>query len=205
MSSKAMSRAVEDRYEPMPSVAGLPRWLWRRASRPVRIAALSLVALAAIGLAAVAVTGIDRREQAQRETASYRERAEERLRADQAPRHGSAPAGTNVVTALEAAIDQDVRERLPRFGPPVTTCRRIHPVDAAGRRLDLPASDAYFTCFAVQRTDETIAATLDTGYGFRAKADLETHTFAWCKLNPRPIHADQEEFIRVELSRECVP
>ena len=76
---------------------------------------------------------------------------------------------------------------------------------AAGRPLDLPASEAYFTCFTVQRTDETIDATLDTGYGFRAKADLEARTFAWCKLNPRPIHADQEEFIRIELSRECVP
>jgi heme exporter protein D len=200
-----MSWSVEDRYEPMPSLAGLPRWLWRRASPPVRFVAVGAVALAAIGLAAVAVTGISRRDEASREVASHRARAEERLRADQAPRHGSAPAGANLVVALEAAIDRDVRERLPRFGPPDTTCRRVHPVDASGRRLDVAATDAYFTCFAVQRTNETIAATLDTGYGFRAKADLAARSFAWCKLNPRPIHADQEEFIRVDLSRECVP
>ena len=196
---------MDDRYEPMPSLAALPRWLWRRASRPLRLIIVAVAGLAVAALALLVVSAVGLSEDQRRETASYRARAEERLRADQAPRHGGAPAGTNLVTALQAAIDRDVRERLPRFGPPVTTCRRVRPVDAAGRPLDLPASDAYFTCFAVQRTDETIAATLDTGYGFRAKADLEARTFAWCKLNPRPIHADQEEFIRVELSRECVP
>jgi hypothetical protein len=196
---------VGDRYDPLPSLAGLPAWLWRRASRRARIAVIAGAAFAAAAVVLLVVSGIGLREDAERETASYRARAEQRLRADQAPRHGSAPAGASLVDALEAAIDRDVRERLPRFGPPVTTCRRVEPVDSSGRPLDVPASYAYFTCFAVQRTEDTIAATLDIGYGFRAKADLDAGTFAWCKLNPRPIHADQEEFIRVDLSRECVP
>lgn len=196
---------MDDRYEPLPSLAGLPAWLWRRASRPARIAVIAAAVLAALALAALVVSAVGLREDADRESAAYRARAEARLRADQAPRHGRAAAGTNLVAALEGAIDRDVRERLPRFGAPATECRRVRPVDATGRRLDLPPADAYFTCFALQRTNETIAATLQTGYFFRAKADLDTRTFAWCKLNPRPIHADQEEFIRVELSRECVP
>ena len=87
----------------------------------------------------------------------------------------------------------------------MTSCRRITPVDTAGAPLPLPASDAYFTCFAVQKTQKTAAATLQTGYGFRARANLRTLAFAWCKLNPRPIHADQEEFLTVRLSDECVP
>ncbi len=82
---------------------------------------------------------------------------------------------------------------------------RVTPVDSSGKAIQLPASDAYFTCFAVAKTTETGAARLQTGYRFRARASLSTLRFSWCKLNPRPIHADQEEFIRVELSGECVP
>jgi hypothetical protein len=45
----------------------------------------------------------------------------------------------------------------------------------------------------------------ETGYRFRARADLRRRTFARCKLNPRPIHPDQEEFVSVPLSEECSP
>lgn len=196
---------MKDRYEPMPSLAALPAWLWRRAPRSARLAVAGLAVVGAAGLAAMLVHGAGVRDGERRETAAFRTRAEARLRADQAPRHGRAPTARALPAALERAIGRDVVRRRLGPGMPVTSCRRVRPVDAAGTPLALPATDAYFTCFAVLRTGETGAATLQTGYGFRARANLATHAFAWCKLNPRPIHADQEEFIRVALSRECVP
>lgn len=194
-----------DRYEPMPSFAALPLWLWRRMRRGVRLVAVVLAAAGVAGLVALVVNGAGAREDIRRQTASYRLHAEERLRADQAPRHGRAAALASLPKALERAIDRDVVRRLPRLGPPETGCRRVRPVDATGKALQLRRRDAYFTCFAVGKTTDTGAATLQTGYHFRARADLITLRFSWCKLNPRPIHADQEEFIRVALSEECVP
>jgi hypothetical protein len=196
---------VKDRYEPMPSFAALPLWLWRRTGRRSRVAVVVLAAAGAFGLAALVLDGTGVREDVRRQTASHRLRAEERLRADQAPRRGRAATLASLPEALEQAIDRDAMRRLPRLRSPVTSCRRVAPVDWTGKAIELPASDAYFTCFAVGRTTETGAARLQTGYGFRARANLDTLHFSWCKLNPRPIHADQEEFIRVELSEECVP
>jgi hypothetical protein len=41
------------------------------------------------------------------------------------------------------------------------------------------------------------------GYRFRGRVELETGSDAWCKENPPPLHADQEEFVKVPVSREC--
>jgi len=189
----------------MPSLPALPLWLWRRAGRRLRVVVVVLAAAAALGLAGFLLHAPGVREHARRDAATSRERAAQRLRADQAPRHGRAGRASELQPALEHAIDRDVGARLPRFGAAVTSCRRITPVDSAGSPLPLPASDAYFKCFAVRKTRETVAATLQLGYGFRARADLRTLAFAWCKLNPRPIHPDQEEFLSVPLSDECAP
>jgi len=189
----------------MPSLAGLPAWLWRRAPGWARMALVGIAVLAVAGVAAFLVRGASAREDERREVAAFRARAEARVRADQAPRRGRAATAGALPAALERAIGRDVVGRRLGPGTPDTSCRRVRPVDAAGRPLALPAADAYFTCFAVLRTGETSAATLQTGFGFRARANLQTLAFAWCKLNPRPIHADQEEFIRVALPEACVP
>ena len=189
----------------MPPLPALPLWLWRRAGRPARVAIVLLAAAAVLGFGGFLVQATGVREDARRDAAANRVRAEQRLRADQAPRQGRAALASDLQPALERAINRDVGARLPRFGPAVTSCRRITPVDTGGVPLPLPATAAYFKCFAVQKTQQTAAATLQTGYGFRARADLRTLAFAWCKLNPRPIHADQEEFLTVRLSAECAP
>ena len=31
----------------------------------------------------------------------------------------------------------------------------------------------------------------------------DTGAVAWCKENPQPLHADQEEFVVVPLSKAC--
>jgi hypothetical protein len=33
--------------------------------------------------------------------------------------------------------------------------------------------------------------------------ELKSGSAAWCKENPPPLHADQEEFVKVPVSREC--
>ena len=194
-----------DRYEPMPSFAALPSWLWRRAPRPARVAAVLLACAAAVAVVLLLGLGERGREQGRRDAADYRSRAKARLRADQAPRHGTAASVRSLRADLTLAIGADVARRFPRAGTPETACRRVRPVSRAGEPLPLPAADAYFKCFATQATKQTRAARLQTGYAYRARANLETLELAWCKLNPRPIHADQEEFIHVELSPECVP
>ena len=40
-----------------------------------------------------------------------------------------------------------------------------------------------------------------SGYRFKARVVRASGAAAWCKENPRPLHADQEEFVVVPLSR----
>ena len=44
---------------------------------------------------------------------------------------------------------------------------------------------------------------LVSGYRFKARVVRASGAAAWCKENPRPLHADQEEFVVVPLSRAC--
>ena len=41
------------------------------------------------------------------------------------------------------------------------------------------------------------------GYCFRGRVQLKSGSAAWCRENPPPLHADQEEFVKVPSSREC--
>ena len=41
------------------------------------------------------------------------------------------------------------------------------------------------------------------GYRFRGRVELKSGSAAWCKENPPPLHADQEEFVKVPVSRDC--
>ena len=69
-------RGEPERYEPLPGLAELPAWLWRRSSRRVRIG-VALAALVAIG-AAVALAPSIRETKEERDAAERRERAERR-------------------------------------------------------------------------------------------------------------------------------
>jgi hypothetical protein len=45
---------------------------------------------------------------------------------------------------------------------------------------------------------------LVSGYRFRGRVNRATGAAAWCKQNPRLLHADQEEFVVVPVSRACI-
>jgi hypothetical protein len=85
-----------DRYEPLPSLPELPRWLWRRMGRKARIAsALTVLAIAAAAAAAIPGLRESQREadaRIQRERAEQRAELVERLRAEQRPVAGRASA-----------------------------------------------------------------------------------------------------------------
>lgn len=173
--------------------------------------------LAVAGCVLIAGAGAVR-EEAQRRAEENVERIRRALAADQRPRHGVVTAASRarhpgvtgaqlVEASLEDAIAADVRKRFveDRADQPVARCERLRPARSDGRPLVLRRGNAYFGCFATVKIDRYAVRNLETGYRFRARADLAAGTFAWCKLNPRPIHPDQEEFISVPLSRECVP
>src|SRR5215207_9022437 len=114
----------EQRYEPLPGLLGLPRFVWRRTPRPARIAMVLLAAAAVVGTAiAIPLIASSKRESAaeeRRADAADKARAERRLRADQAPRRGRAAHSPRapeaareaaITAALERAITTDARAR----------------------------------------------------------------------------------------------
>jgi hypothetical protein len=164
-----------------------------------------VLAIAAVVLASQADRLIAERERERREN---REEIAQRLRVDQRPRRTQLPAGADPLATLEREITEDVTGRA-RAGTLTgaaesTTCREIQPRDVSTHRPFATPGRTYFSCFARTRSQETTAARLETGYRFRARADEATRTLTWCKLNPRPIHPDQEEFVRLPVSGECV-
>src|SRR4051812_15151741 len=107
----------QQRYEPLPSLDQLPAWLWRRTSRPARIA-LGVSVLVAVTLTAVLVPAIRRDQQAR---AAAQQRADvvrhaatvKALQFEQRPRFGRSPAPARpaMLSDLEAAIAGDARRR----------------------------------------------------------------------------------------------
>jgi hypothetical protein len=199
-------RYPPDRYEPMPGIADLPGWIWRRMGRGVRIGlAVGLVALAAVGVALV--PGI-RESQEERERAEQRERAESRaelarrLEAEQRPRFGRAavaPAGAGteerlaaraaLMDGMSAAILDDARRRV-RTGALDGPILRVEcepfprSVDAVGADEDLTRRRGRYSCLAVtaefERSEESIGGLI--GHQYRTQADFGSGRYAYCKV-----------------------
>jgi hypothetical protein len=214
----------EQRYEPLPGLLGLPRFVWRRTPRSARIALVLLAGAAIVGTAiAIPLIASAKRESAaeeRRADAADKARAERRLRGDQAPRRGRAvhapraPEAARqaaITAALERAITADARacyraDRLP--GPAVksTACSadatQVADLQPAARR----AGGAVLVCLAAT----TVSTRPDggrfaVGFEFIAAANWRRATFTWCKTNPPP----GEQFggarrAEVQLERACV-
>ena len=176
-----------DRYEPMPSVAQLPAWLWRRTGRGTRLGmALTLLALA--GALAVVVPA-QRAQRDERAAAHERVRAvaeERRTRAiavDQRPRFGRSGGGRVAAAAdLRAAIRADagrrVDDRILRV-----ECERFPRTDGApAPELDRMVRRGRYSCLAVTTTFEGGSL----GHPYRALVDFETGRYAYCKITGRP-------------------
>jgi hypothetical protein len=214
----------EQRYEPLPGLLGLPRFVWRRTPRAGRITLVVLAGAVVVGTAiAIPFIAAGKHEGAaeeRRADAAAKARAERRLRADQAPHRGRAahtpraPQAAReaaITTALERAITADARARfragrLP--GPAVksTVCSaditQLADLQPAARR----AGGAVLDCLAATTVSTRPGGgRFAVGFEFVAAANWRRATFTWCKTNPPPGEkfggARQAE---VPLTRPCV-
>jgi hypothetical protein len=198
------ARPARDRYDPLPGVGGLPKWIWSKLPRAGRIA-LALLPIAIIGLVLLLGPGIDdsknERAQAERERLARAEAERvERVRAEQRPRfRRAAPAGDDLaaraalVAALPAAIQADARRRVAAGtldGPIRSVECESYPrsVDGAGAHLDPSQATGRYSCLAVTRAvpaNERNEA-LRIGHPYRVKVDFGTGRYAFCKVVGRP-------------------
>jgi hypothetical protein len=195
---------VDERRSAVPSIVRLPGRLWRLLPTWGRVAtAALLVALAAavaILLPPALENAADNRENQRRAEAANLEEIRQNLIASQRPRRTvlSRPLSA---AGLAAAVGADFERRVHAgelegpAGP--TTCRPVQPQPS-------PAAIVY-TCVAQRGAEKGVYLdrNLVSGYRFKARVVRANGAAAWCKENPRPLHADQEEFVVVPLSRLC--
>jgi hypothetical protein len=192
-----------DRYEPLPGVAGLPRWIWRKLPRAGRVA-VALLPVAGVVLALLLAPGIDESKDERARAESERlarlraERIQE-LRAEQQPRFGrGAPAGANVdrrtalVESLPAAVAADARERVEAgsLDGPIRFARcEPYPRSVTGRgaEADPGQRTGRYSCLAVTRTVEATerneAALI--GHPYRVMVRFDSGRYALCKVSGR--------------------
>jgi len=211
------------RRAPLAGFLVLPAQAWRSLPRRGKAAAgLAGAALAvAIALAVPPMlrTGDDVRERQRRAAAANLEAIRRTVTEDQRPRRARlAPArmtalrraggiGTErgralVAGTVAASVLADARERA-RAGGLEHDARRVgcEPV-RDGRRS---RGALVLTCLAeTGERGRYEDRPLLTGYRFRARFVAAGGGYAWCKQNPRPLHADQEEFVAVPLANACV-
>jgi hypothetical protein len=196
-----------DRYEPLPGIAALPGWLWRRTGRRLRIAlGVGLAALVALAVALVPGTLESKQERAESERrarAERRERLIDRLEAEQRPRlrrsDSVAPAGAGpkqqltaragLMDELARQIRDDARRRV-RAGELDGPIRRVacepfpRSVVGSGADQDLSRRRGRYSCVAVtaefERSESTLAGII--GHQYRALVDFQSGRYAYCKI-----------------------
>jgi hypothetical protein len=200
------SERKSDRYEPLPGVAALPGWIWRRTPKPLRIA-LGAALLAALATAVVVGADIrdaeqEREQSEQRERQAQRERFVETLEAEQRPRFGRSnalvPASASarrrlagrakVMERLSALILADARRRVRR-GELDGPIRRVEcepfprTVEGVGADRDLSRRRGRFACIAITAEFGSQTTTRGViGHQYRTLVDFETRRFAYCKV-----------------------
>jgi hypothetical protein len=200
---EAPSGHEADRYEPLPGIAGLPGWIWRRLPKAGKVA-IALLPFVLIGLVILLGPGIDRskEERAQAESERLaRQRAERvaRLRIEQRPRFGrGTPAGSDVArrTTLlgeaRAAVETDARRRVAA-GSLDGPVRRVEcepyprTVEGKGAHLDPARATGRYSCLAITRdvpAGERAEASA-IGHPYRVKIHFTSGRYALCKVSGR--------------------
>ena len=197
-----------ERYEPMPGIAELPGWLWRRTGRAARLTLLgALIVLLATAAALVPVILESKEERAEsdrRERAERRAELIRRLETEQRPRHrrsaSVAPpeaaaneqleARSTLVDELHAEILADARARVRR-GDLDGPIRRVEcepfprSVDGVGAHEQPGRRTGRYACVAVTAEFGTgeVGATGVIGHQYRTMVDFETGRYAFCKVS----------------------
>jgi hypothetical protein len=176
-----------DRYEPMPPIAQLPAWLWRRTGRGTRIGvAITLLVLAgalAVVVPAQRAQSDERAAAAERARAVSDERRTVAIEAAQRPRFGRSDGGRLAAVAdLRAAIRTDARRRVDARILAVE-CERFPRSDGApAPERDPAVRRGRYSCLAVTRRFEGGSL----GRPYRAQIDFATGRYAYCKITGRP-------------------
>ena len=193
----------DDRYEPLPGIAGIPGWAWRRLPKAGRVA-VALFPLVVIALVLAFGPGIDRskdeRAQAEAERlARLRAERTARLRAEQRPRFGrGAPAGADVgrratlLREARLAVDADAGRRVAAGsldGPVRGVACEPYPrsVDSTGAHLDPSRESGRYSCLAVTREvpgGERGEGSL-IGHPYRLRIEFASGRYALCKVSGR--------------------
>lgn len=216
------SRAMaSDRYEPLPGIAGIPKWVWGKLPRAARVA-VALLPFATIALILLLGPGIDeakdRRAAAEREQRA--QQAAERvaqLRAEQRPHfERGTPAGRDLaarsalVSSVPGAIQADARGRVVAGaldGPIRSVECEPYPrsVDGRGAHLDPSQPTGRYSCLAVTRavpaTEHNEASSI--GHPYRVLVHFDTGRFAFCKVSGRPGEGSIERHILVTVPEAC--
>ena len=195
---------VDDRYEPLPGLLELPRFVWRRLPRPARVA-LGGAALGAVVLAIVLWPSIQdsRHEHARKEAAELariRQVELERTRREQRPRFARGTAAGADVTArrqllvsAETSIRTDANRRAAagEFHGPILR------VECAGYppTTGQPSPDAVpsrrmgrYGCIAVTSDIPATSGNRNgvVGQPYRMQIDFRSGRYAFCKVRGRP-------------------
>jgi hypothetical protein len=194
-----------DRYEPLPGLAQLPAWIWRRMGRGSRlVAGLALAAVVAFGVAVVPEIQQSKEERSraeQRERAERRAELVRRLEAEQRPRQRrsesvAAPgagedlrlaARARLLRELSAAVLADARLRVRR-GEFERAVRRVdcepfpRTVEGVGADEDLSRRRGRYSCVAVTAELEGTSRGV-IGHQYRVLVDFETGRYAFCKVS----------------------
>lgn len=193
-----------DRYEPLPGLLELPKFVWQRLSRTAKVAVAGL-ALAAIVGAIVLAPVIQRsredhaRAEAEKSAQIQRQLLEE-ARREQRPRFGRGrAAGTDVgarhalVASAIASIraDASTRSAAGEWGGPIlrVQCGPYPPSDEGVTADRVPSRrTGRYACVAV--TSEIPATSGNrpgfVGHPYRARIDFESGRYAFCKVRGRP-------------------
>jgi hypothetical protein len=210
-----------DRYEPLPGVAGMPKWVWGKLPRAGRIG-VALLPFAIVALILLLGPGIDeskdRRAEAQRQQQAQQtaERVAQ-LRAEQRPRfERGTPAGrdlaarASLVASLPIAIQADARQRVAAGaldGPIRSVECEPYPrsVDGQGAHLDPSQTTGRYSCLAVTRavqaTERNEAASI--GHPYRVLVHFDTGRYAFCKVSGRPGEGSIGREILVPVPEAC--
>jgi hypothetical protein len=191
-------------YEPLPDLAAMPAWIWRRLPRAGKIAIAALPVIVAALVVAFG-PGIERSkqqrtmEQAQERAAMLAARAE-RLQAEQRPRRGAAaPAGADVAARarllgdVETAIRADAGKRVASgalAGPILRVECEPFPRTLGGTAPhdDPSVAKGRYACLAVTTDLKSgqPGPSGATGHPYRARIDFRTGAYAFCKISGSP-------------------
>ena len=200
----AAAAEPEERRAAVPSMLRLPARLWQLLPAWGRVAVGALAVALAVAVAVLLPPALENaaenRENERRAVAASLEQIRLDLIESQRPRRAVVPrpvTPAGIAAAVQADFVQRVEDGDLEGPAGRTTCRPVRP------QPDRVA--IVFTCIAErgEARGEYLDRKLVSGYRFKARAMRATGAAAWCKENPRPLHADQEEFVIVPLSRAC--